>query len=450
MDLYAPLLKNILFPLYESIIKNRETMHDLQTHISNLSKTPLELKQIQFNRLIKLLNHCQSNVPYYHKMFSNLGIDNINHNIKSLSDFEKLPVLTKSIIKENNELLIASNYRGKNLVKSTGGSTGQPLRLEMNKESEARRTALMYRGYGWLGAGLGVKTFFLWGANLGASTSLKKLKLSLHESFLNRKTVSSFNMKQGNLSEYIAQINNYKPTALVSYTNPLFQLSKHIIENSLKIHSPKTIITGAEALTEYQREVIEKAFKCKVYNTYGCREVMLIGAECSEQHGFHMNTDHLVIETLNHSGQNVLNGVGDVTLTDLSNFGMPLLRYQNGDTANISNRSCSCGNPLPIMEEITGRKVDVLKTPSGGLIPGLFFPHIMKEHNEIIRYQVKQSDLSSVELNLICNKGLDYSSRQQIQNEFKKIANDVKLIIKIVDDIPLAPSGKHRNVICEI
>ena len=299
----------------------------------------------------------------------------------------------------------------------------------------------MYRGYGWLGAGLGVKAFFLWGANLGINSTLRKVKHGLHEAFLNRKTVSSFEMRQDNLDEYIAQFNNYKPTALVSYTNPLFQLAKYIIEHKISVHQPKTIITGAEALSEYQREVIETAFRCKVYNTYGCREVMLIGAECEKQKGFHLNIDHLIVETLDSNQNNVTGEVGDIHLTDLSNYGMPLLRYQNGDTGILTNRKCSCCNPLPLLEEVSGRKVDVLKTPSGGLIPGLFFPHILKEHNEIIKYQVNQTSLSVIDLLIIASSELKNSSITAIHKEFSKIARDIKLNINVVDNIPLTWSN---------
>lgn len=450
MNFYAPILKNVLFPFYEGVIKNRDTIHELNVYEKNLFATTQQLKKIQLNRLHALLNHCNNSVPYYQRLFKEIGIDSISNDIKTLTDFQNIPVLTKDQIRANNDDLISLEFKGKNLSKSTGGSTGAPLRLELNPESEFSRTAVMYRGYGWLGAGLGVKAFFLWGANLGHNSILKKVKHSLHESFLNRKTVSSFNMRQDNLVDYIEQINKYKPTALVSYTNPLFQLAKFIIEHKVSVYQPKTIITGAEALSDYQREIIEKAFRCKVYNTYGCREVMLIGAECKKQKGFHLNIDHLVVETLDNDHKNVSGKVGDIHLTDLSNYGMPLLRYQNGDTGILTNRACDCCNPLPLLEEVSGRKVDVLKTPSGGLIPGVFFPHIMKEHDEIIKYQIKQSTMSTIDLNIIASGELKKSSAKAIQSEFSKIANDITLKIKVVDDIPLSPSGKHRNVICEI
>lgn len=450
MNLYTPLFKNILFPFFEGAIKNRDTVPQIKMYQNNLSRSTEQLEEAQFNRLTSLLHHCQKTVPYYQRLFAGLGIERIEEDIKSLADYQKLPILTKDIIRANSEDLISSEHLNHNLIKSTGGSTGAPLRLELNPESEFSRTAVMYRGYGWLGAGLGVKTFYLWGASLGESTFLKNLKVSLHESFLNRKTVSSFDMHQSNLHEYVAKVNKYKPTAIVSYTNPLYQLAKFILINDIKMHSPTSIITGAEALSEYQRAVIEDAFKCKVYNSYGCREVMLIGAECKHQKGFHLNIDHLVVETVNNESQHVTDKTGDVVLTDLSNLGMPLLRYQNGDTGIISTRKCSCGNPLPIMEEVSGRKTDVIKTPSGGIIPGLFFPHLMKEYREIIKYQAKQSQLSSIELSIISDGRLQPSTVDSIKKEFNKIAEDVAINIREVSEIPLTPSGKHRNIICEI
>ena len=57
---------------------------------------------------------------------------------------------------------------------------------------------------------------------------------------------------------------------------------------------------------------------------------MLIAAECEKQHGLHINIDHLVVETLDKENNNVMSEAGDIVITDLMNYGMPLIRYVNG------------------------------------------------------------------------------------------------------------------------
>ena len=398
----------------------------------------------------QLLQHCFQHVPYYQNKWASLGIQSAQ-DIKNLDDFSKLPTLCKHDITRNYNDLITLKPNIQNIHKATGGSTGTPFRFEYNPSSDESRQAIMWRGYGWLGAGLGVKTLQLWGADIGHTNQFKKIKINLYHKYYNRKIVSSFNMRNDNMHTYIDEINRFRPDAIVAYVNPLYQLAKHILDMKLKIYSPKTIITGAEALHDFQRQVIETAFSCKVYDTYGCREFMLIAAECQKQQGLHINSDHLLVETINEAGQIIIGESGDLLITDLSNYGMPLIRYVNGDKAKLSHNLCSCGNPLPMMEKIEGRKLDVIKTPLGGKIPGEFFPHLFKEFTGVEKFQVHQKVLEEIDIVLVANKDLSDNELFRIEDEFKRYSQDsVKINFIKVNDIPLTSSGKHRVTICEI
>jgi len=257
-------------------------------------------------------------------------------------------------------------------------------------------------------------------------------------------------MNKDNLNDYIDAINKYNPEVIVSYTSPLFMLAKFILRNNIQMCPIKSIITGAEGLNEEQRQVIEKAFKCPAYNTYGSRETMLIGAECQVQNGFHVNIDHLVVETLDRNLETIKEVPGEVAVTDLSNYGMPFIRYINGDIATLTDSTCSCKNPLPMMKMINGRKLDVLKSSDGSLIPGEFFPHLMKDQPSVIKYQVIQKCLTQLNLNIITDDGFSTEHRSEILSNFAELKTSLNLNINIVDDIELTKSGKHRVTICEV
>jgi phenylacetate-CoA ligase len=309
----------------------------------------------------------------------------------------------------------------------------------------------MWRGYGWLGAGLGIKSLFLWGDNVGEVSWLRELKEKLYHRFYNRKMVSTFSMNINDLYEYITKINNYKPQAIISYVNPLYEIAKFVNKNNINVFSPQALLTGAEPLYEYQRQEIEQAFKSKVYNTYGCREFMLIAAECEKQSGLHINIDHLVVETINEDKVNITGEAGDIVITDLMNYGMPLIRYVNGDRATISNSACSCGNPLPMIEKINGRKLDVIKTKSGQMIPGELFPHLFKEFPGLTKFQVKQSNIDSLDIFLVANELFSAKNKQAITLEINKYSKqELALNFHMVNDIPLTSSGKYRVTISEL
>lgn len=451
MKVYGYIYKNIIFPFYSKYVKKSQVNYEYQESQKRLALTLDDLKKIQWQKLEKLLQHCWDNVPYYRNKWQEGGITNIDE-IKNLDDFSKLPLLTKKDVADNYSNLIPTSYKGKNIKKSTGGSTGTPFHFELDPLSNDVRQAVMWRGYGWLGAGLGVKSLFLWGDNVGKTSKIKELKEKLYHRFYNREMVSTFSMNINNLDEYITKINSYKPEAIISYVNPLFEIAKFINKNNIPVFSPQSILTGAEPLYEYQRVEIEKAFKSKVYNTYGCREFMLIAAECKQQKGLHINIDHLVVETLDDNHKNIEGDAGDLVITDLMNYGMPLIRYVNGDRATLSNVSCNCENPLPMIDKVNGRKLDVIKTASGQIIPGELFPHLFKEFDGLTKFQVKQSHIESLDISLVTNdKFNNCDDVEIIKNEINKYSkNELTLNFHMVDDIPLTSSGKYRVTISEL
>lgn len=446
--MYPALFKRFILPFYEKI-KGKHLLHRINEYQQHLGWTPEQLKAHQWSELKKLLQHAYENTNFYPEIWKKAGFNSVD-DIKTMDDFEKLPFVTKDDIAKHYQELVATNFSN-NIKKATGGSTGQPFRFELNIDSNTRREAIMWRGYGWLGAGLGEKTLYLWGADIGQPTKLKALKNNLYHAFYNRKMLNSFAMNASNMGEYVAYINDYRPKALVSYVNPLYELAKYILDNKLSVFSPKTILTGAEPLHDFQREVIEKAFNCNVYNTFGCREFMLMSAECKEQKNLHINIDHLVVETISENGESIKDESGDLVVTDLYNYGMPLIRYLNGDRATLVNSPCGCNNPLPLMKSIDGRKLDIIKTPSGKKIPGELFPHLFKEFESITRFQVKQSKIDELDIAMIVNKELSINEKQKIKDEINKYAdNELALQLNFVGDIPLTVSGKHRVTICEI
>ena len=252
------------------------------------------------------------------------------------------------------------------------------------------------------------------------------------------------------MMDYVNSIKSYKPKAIVAYTTPIYKLAKFMLAQNIFIEGVTSIITGAEALFEYQRAVISKAFNCPVYNTYGSRETMLIASECIAQNGLHTNIDHLVVETVSDDGTPVTGTAGDVVITDLSNFAMPLIRYINGDTARLSQRKCTCGCPLPLIEEISGRKGDVIEDSLGAVVPTLFFPHVVKDYDGIESFQIRRKSLKQLVLLLTTNKSLDSNAFNAIKAKFSELKTTFTLDIQEVDAIPLTKAGKHQIYVSEI
>lgn len=445
---YEQFFNWFLFPLYDEFIKRRKTRAYLKEYSDNQWKSNQDLQQIQLNKLKLLLKHCQENVPYYQKTWQAIGFQ--WQDVSCLDDFAKLPVLTKDDIRTNYSQLIADNFSDKILTKATGGSTGQPLKFGFSVESNERRTAVMMRGYSWAGLRPGRSSLHVWGSNIVPVPLINEIKTYLYHAFYNRKILNSFNLRYDNIPGYLKEINRHKPSVVVGYVMPLFLLASYLKNNSLKIWRPDAIITGAEPLMEYQREIIEQAFDCPVFNTYGSREFMLIAAECEKHRGLHINIDHLVVEVCNNGIACAPEESGDMIITDLHNYAMPFIRYSIGDFGVLSaEKLCSCGRGLPLLKSIDGRKLDIIKTPDGRTLPGEFFPHLIKDFSGIIKFQVIQEKLNEVTISLVIDK--QFNELESLTGLIQSaLGNEVNIQINIVDEIPLTKMGKHRVTISRI
>jgi phenylacetate-CoA ligase len=442
---YESVFRHVLYPAYEAGLRRRHTLNYLADYRRDQWLTAEQISELQWTRLRNLLEHCHRDVPYYRERWRALGI--VPDDIRNLDDYAQLPVLTKADIRKHGHALKADSFRGELLYKSTGGSTGEPMRFGYTRESNDRRTAVMWRGYEWAGSRMGRRTLFLWGGPVGQPDHLKLLKDRLYNAAFARQVLNSFQMTETNMAQFADAIDAYRPEVIVAYVGPLVRLAQWLIATGRKIFRPQSIIGAAEALHEFQRQILEQAFGCPAYNTYGCREFMLIASECEKRRGLHVNADHLVVELRKPAGAMT----GDVVITDLFNYGMPFVRYVNGDTATASSTDCGCGRGLPLIERVDGRMLDAIRTPDGHVLPGEFFPHMLKDVPGLIRFQVVQRQLDKLDLAIVRGAEFNDASIAYIRTEAAKVLGDsIELRCHFVDDIALTPSGKLRVTVSEL
>jgi phenylacetate-CoA ligase len=445
--LYEPLFRRVLFPAYESGLRRRKTLAYLRQYEQNQWRTLEQIETLQWQKLQGLIRHCWEQVPYYRELWPTLGIS-APDDISSPADYARLPVLTKPEIRANFDKLIAPAYRDGLLYKTTGGSTGEPLRFGYTRESYERRLSIMWRGYGWAGARLGQRTLYLWGTSIGA----QKRKDRLYHAAFNRYMLNAFEMSEARMAEYADAMDRFRPETIVSYVAPIVKMAEWLIANNRRIHRPQRILGAAESLHESQRRIIEQAFGCPAYNTYGCREFMLIAAECEHRGGLHVNADHLKVElgAVDGEGQDD-SGPRDIIVTDLHNYGMPLLRYANGDLATAGARTCACGRGLPLLASVDGRKLDALRTRDGRFVPGEYIVYAFLYATGIKRYQVVQKRLDAFEIRIVRDRDFEPSAIDLVRRELLKVVGDsVALNFEFVDEIPLTQTGKLRVTVSEL
>lgn len=439
-----------IIPGFETRIKRRNTYAFWEELEQSQWWTLEELRALQFNRLRKLLAHCFESSRYYRELWRAQGLHPTKLN--SLDAFANWPIMQREVVRDQREQIqVDCNFE---LVhKSTGGSSGVPLHFVIDRGANERRMAAANRGYAWAGAAPGTKQTHLWGITLGSPSKIRMAKETLYDRHLYRRDVlNSFGLNTQSVDAYVRRINRYRPTAIVSYSNPLYCLARLIEQRGLPVHAPKSILVGAEKIHDFQREQIERVFNAPVYETYGSREFTLIGAECEHHTGLHLTMENLLTEIVDDDGSPTPDGQeGNVVITDLTNFAMPFVRYAIGDRAIAGLGTCRCGRGLPLLSKVVGRRLDVLVTAEGGRIAGEFFPHLIKHHSSVLQFQVIQPKLDLVELRIVVDSHWTPEKHGLLQKEVgEAMGPSTQVIIHELESIPLTAAGKLQVVVSHV
>jgi len=399
---------------------------------------PLEkIREFQLNKLQSLVKHTYAKVPYYRYQFNQLGL--IPEDITSFKDFARLPVLTKADIQGSFDQLITTGSDCSKLeMNSTGGSTGVPLNFYQDEEYIQWADAARLRAWRYMPGRQekDVEAVF-WGAirDIGTGITVKKVLYNLfREGAL---LLNTFDLDVPTLRTYLKYFNLIKPPLVRGYASSLYYVACFIEENGLKIHKPKAIVSSTEVLHQRMRDVIERVFDCKVFDSYGCREISQIATECAAHNGLHVVFENQFVE---------LDG-NDILVTNLNNFLMPFIRYKVGDLASsLDITPCKCGRFSPRITSLMGRDNDNIELPNGKVINGEFFEFLFFGMPSVIQYQVvyhRQSRRLVIKLHL---RDQSVNVSHVVKNTmFDKFGfNDV--YFEFGDTFDKTPTGKLRFV----
>jgi phenylacetate-coenzyme A ligase PaaK-like adenylate-forming protein len=442
--MYQRIFSHLLFPAYESLVRRRPTLKYLREYERQQWLSPAEIGALQGAKLRALFEHSAREVPRVRDLLSSIGMG--PPDFRSAADLAALPIVTKQDVRANRSAFVAESTVGTNYCKATGGSTGDPFQFEYNLDSEYRRLAVMWRGYRWGGADFGSRSAYIWSWPYAGKRGWRLAKEVAYQRAFGRRFYNIFELSDTKLPEIASDLRKFRPQVVVSYVSAAVALAEWMLAHDFRIEPPRGVITGAEPVHPPQREVIERAFSAPVFNTYGSREVMLMAAECSH-HRLHVNADHLVLETVDEDGRAVVGKPGRVVVTDLHNFGMPFIRYANGDVACYDTEACPCGRGLPLLKYVDGREVDIVHLPDGRRLTGLYFVHFFKDFPYIRYFQVEQPQRDELVVRIVPVNGAASESMRGFEPKLKNDLGAITLRTEFVDSIPLTPSGKRRIVI---
>jgi len=447
MDIYAPLCQKVVAPLWAMKEKSPYLKH--LKILEESQYRPLEdIRANQLSRLKALLSHAFENTIFYREKWQKIGFH--PEDLKCIEDLEKLPILTKDDIRAEKDRMVAGNLPAARLFpRETSGSTGVPLRFFVDEASQQFKRACTIRSNQWTGWRLGEKAAAIW----GNPDPGKNFRAWLWNLLLDRYDyLDTLKMDKADMLSFNQRQLQRKPTLLFGHAHSLYLFSLFLESEALPAFSVKGIISTAMVLHDFERRKIESVFGCKVSNRYGCEEVSLIASECEAHEGLHVNLDNLIVELARDGRPAPAGAPGDIVVTDLSNYGMPFIRYRVGDVGLMSGKNCSCGRSLPLLERVEGRIADYVTTPDGNFISGISLTeNFATLLPEVRQMQIVQEKIDLLIFNIV--KGAEFNSASEdrlaalVQERF---GAKMAYRLREVTHIPQEASGKYRFCISKV
>ena len=406
-----------------------------------------KLVELQNDRLKKLLHHTYQHVPFYRKSFQLGGL-----NLQSLIEFDKIPLLTKDDVRKNIHFsMFSDDHVKKQMLRiQTSGSTGQPFICYADKFQLEMRFATTLRALEMTGWRFGDKQLRLWHQTLGM-TRKQALQEKIDSVLLRRRFVPAFEMTEDSVSKLFSMIERYGPVLIDGYAESLNFISMFAPHSTRR--KQISVMSSAQQLTPETRHLIQEKLNARVFDKYGSREFSGIAYQCAEGGNFHVQDESYIVEIL-VDGRKALPGeVGELVITDLNNFSVPLIRYRIGDLAlAVEQTPCPCGRSHSQIGMISGRTQALVLCGNGVWLPGTFFAHFFKDFQFAIQhFQIVQELPGAFRVNIIPTSRYTPEIQSQIRGGLYRFTGSSTTIEFIqVSDIPMERTGKRTPVVSKV
>lgn len=358
---------------------------------------------------------------------------------------------TKDQIRERPENFIADTVSRQALIPwQTSGTTGKPLTVYYSREAMQTMWSFVELYRNTAGVSKDVRRGQFTGRMIVPPGQAASKKVFWRRDLANHALLlSSVHLLPANLPFYAAALERFQPAYLSGYPSSMYLLAEYYRQSGRRAPQLKAVLTSAETLLEHQRQVIEDTFETRIFDQYGQAEMQSFWYECAAGR-MHAHPLAGVTEILRPDGTPSVPGeIGEVVLTGLVNYAMPLIRYRVGDTARFAAESCPCGRGMPVIEEIGGRLDDFVYTLERGRL-GRLDP-VLKGVRNIVESQLDQESLEVLRVRFVPAPHFTAEDLQALENNLRaRVGRGIRLEFECTDRIPRSANGKFRFVISHL
>ena len=398
----------------------------------------------QQERLAEVLRHARDSVPFYRRVLMNAD--------PARTALADLPVVDKALVRCDQDAFRSDGWSSmRYVVKTTGGTTGDPWRYELDRAAWAHVYAAGLHFWGETGYRYGERI-----ALLGTPPSLVAGGLGW-KSRIRRALERRVHPSTGVATDHESSLRHARSAARsravlwYGYAGMIAAMADSVLAEGIELRGrPRGIVTTSEPLLPEWRRRIERAFGVPVFDQYGCNDGGVLAQTCA--HGrFHLADSVSIVELLDGDAPCPPGTVGDVVVTNLHARVLPFLRYRVGDRAVLAEGPCQCGRPGPTLARVIGRSGDSVKLPDGGEVslPGL--TTAFWEAPNVRRWQLVQTDLDRIRVRLELAPGFDRVEAARLEEALRRRCGG-SVAVELVTNEPFerTPGGKLQVVVSRV
>ncbi|MFN9488818.1 MAG: phenylacetate--CoA ligase family protein [Betaproteobacteria bacterium] len=407
---------------------------------------PGQIAAAQFRQIALLLRHARDTVPFYRERFA--GFDFSGEVGNAL--FSRLPLLRREDLQQHFDALRSTALprdHGRVIEGGTSGSTGMPIRFLASEVCEALWHAFTLRDHLWhrrefSGKLAAIRSRVTPGAGSGWGESTDSVFRTGPAVMCNTELP---------IAEQAQWLMRENPDYLISVASNVQALARHCAAQGLRPSRLKEVRTYGEALHPDARGEIAAAWGVPLTDLYSCREAGYLALQCPGREHYHVQAEGVYLEILRADGSACAPGeTGQVVITVLHNFALPLIRYAIGDHAE-AGAACDCGRGLPVIRRILGRVRNMLRLPDGGVRYPRFGETQFALVAPVRQFQVIQRSLREIEVALVVARVLSAGEEDALRALVAKNLGAVfDIRFSYHDEIQRLPSGKYEDFRSEV
>ncbi len=404
-----------------------------------------ELREIQFNKLQKVIWHAYNTTTFYHKRMQEAGVH--PRDLQSLQDLSKFPTITKSEVQANYQDIVSKHYSEKDCkIRNTSGSSGKILKVLWEPKNFWIRLCSYYRSLSMIGYNPFKKLLYFLptpenpGFNLGL---FRQMGLELDLSFDRIKK----------------QLLDFKPHIMGIYPSHAMELGNYLTDQDIANTGIEAISLNSEMILPRDKAYIENRFGCPAYDEYSSVEMGFIASMCKHK-GMHVFSDNVVLEILGPNGEAAVPGErGEIVLTSLTNFAMPFIRYRIKDYSCFVEGECGCGMPFPLIGPIEGRKDDSFLLENGNTVPAWKIYELverpLEEYSDdkwiVTDFYLEQKDKNLADFYYVKGYDFDPEYLRKLNKGIKSLMGEnFNLRLHETRNIERVKTGKRKYIHCGI